>query len=90
MTNRHALVFQIFFSMIFLTVSYFMTGLPVESYRFFTFCVIGIIVSLTAEGMGLFIGSVFNVTVRFANMYLLTYILYNCYVVVATYILVDK
>ncbi|XP_065199551.1 ATP-binding cassette subfamily G member 4 [Planococcus citri] len=53
---------MIFFSMIFLTVAYFMTGLPIETYRFFVFCVIGVIVSLTAEGMGMFIGSIFSVT----------------------------
>ncbi|CAH0380979.1 unnamed protein product [Bemisia tabaci] len=52
----------IMFSMIFLSLVYFMSGLPVEMYRFFFFALIGIEVSLVAEGMGLFIGSVFNVT----------------------------
>lgn len=54
---------QIFFSMIFLSVTYFMTGLPLEIDRFLLFSLIGILTSLTAEGMGFFIGSVFNVTV---------------------------
>ncbi len=54
---------QIIFSMIFLTIIYFSTGLPVEAERFLIFSFIGIIISLTAEGMGLFVGSIFNVTV---------------------------
>lgn len=53
---------MIFFSMIFLSVTYFMTGLPLEIDRFLLFSLIGILTSVTAEGMGFFIGSVFNVT----------------------------
>ncbi|XKL63869.1 hypothetical protein PGB90_006233 [Kerria lacca] len=53
---------MIFFSLIFLSIIYFSTGLPVEMNRFCLFSLIAIMVSLTAEGMGLFIGSVFNVT----------------------------
>jgi hypothetical protein len=49
--------------MIFLTLVYFLNGLPAEWYRFFLFCLIAITVCLVAEGLGLAIGSVFNVTV---------------------------
>ena len=56
-----------FFSMIFLSISYFTTGLPVELDRFLLFSLIGILTALTAEGMGLFIGSVFSVTVSVKN-----------------------
>nr|QBQ34586.1 ATP-binding cassette sub-family G member 18 [Diaphorina citri]QER78504.1 ATP-binding cassette transporter [Diaphorina citri] len=54
--------FLIFFSLIFLVLVYFMSGLPVEWERFTLFCTVGILVCFTAEGMGLFIGSIFNVT----------------------------
>lgn len=49
--------------MLFLTIIYFSTGLPAEADRFLVFSLIALIVSVTAEGMGLFIGSVFSVTV---------------------------
>jgi hypothetical protein len=49
--------------MIFLTLVYFLNGLPAEWYRFSLFCLIAIIVCLVAEGIGLAIGCVFNVTV---------------------------
>lgn len=49
--------------MIFLVIVYTMTGLPCELDRFVVFAAVGIITSLIAEGMGLAIGSVFNVTV---------------------------
>jgi hypothetical protein len=49
--------------MIFLVVVYFMNGLPAEWYRFSLFSLIAITVCLVAEGLGLAIGSVFNVTV---------------------------
>lgn len=53
---------QVLLSMIFLTLVYFLNGLPAQWHRFFLFCFIAIIVCLVAEGMGLAIGSVFNVT----------------------------
>jgi hypothetical protein len=57
------LTFQIFLSMIFLIIVYYMNGLPAEWYRFSLFSLIAITVCLVAEGLGLAIGSVFNVTV---------------------------
>jgi hypothetical protein len=49
--------------MIFLILVYFLNGLPSEWYRFFVFSLVAITVCLVAEGLGLAIGSVFNVTV---------------------------
>jgi hypothetical protein len=56
-------VLQIILSMIFLTLVYFLNGLPAEWYRFVLFCFVAITVCLVAEGLGLAIGSVFSVTV---------------------------
>jgi hypothetical protein len=57
------LTFQILLSMIFIVMVYFMYGLPAEWYRFSLFCLVAITVCLVAEGLGLAIGSIFNVTV---------------------------
>lgn len=48
----------------FLSIVYAMTGLPRDLDRFLLFNVIGVLVGLISEGMGLAIGSVFNVTVK--------------------------
>lgn len=48
----------------FLSIVYTMTGLPRDLDRFLLFNVIGVLVGLISEGMGLAIGSVFNVTVK--------------------------
>ncbi|PNF37623.1 ATP-binding cassette sub-family G member 1 [Cryptotermes secundus] len=53
---------QILLSMIFLIIVYYMNGLPAEWYRFSLFSLTAITVCLVAEGLGLAIGSVFNVT----------------------------
>ncbi|KAJ8713344.1 hypothetical protein PYW07_013714 [Mythimna separata] len=53
---------QVTFNIIFCTIVYFMTGVPFSVIRFVAFCLVGNVVSLAAEGMGLAIGSVFNVT----------------------------
>jgi hypothetical protein len=42
---------------------YFLAGLPLEPWRFLVFALIGVIVSIVAEGLGLAIGATFNVTV---------------------------
>ncbi|XP_046660495.1 ATP-binding cassette subfamily G member 4 [Homalodisca vitripennis] len=52
----------VIFSLLFLVIVYTMSGLPRDLDRFIVFCAVGIITSLIAEGMGLAIGSVFNVT----------------------------
>lgn len=57
--------FQIFFNLIFSSLVYFLAGLPHEFDRFFMFALIGIITSFVAEGLGLWIGATFNVTVSF-------------------------
>uniref|UniRef100_A0A1B6C8R7 ABC transporter domain-containing protein n=1 Tax=Clastoptera arizonana TaxID=38151 RepID=A0A1B6C8R7_9HEMI len=48
----------VFNSLLFLTLVYFMSGLPREMYRFFLFSIVGITTSFVAEGMGLAIGCV--------------------------------
>lgn len=54
---------QILFNVMFSALVYFLAGLPVELWRFSMFATIGVIVSFVAEGLGLAIGSRFNVTV---------------------------
>ncbi|KAF6202720.1 hypothetical protein GE061_003122 [Apolygus lucorum] len=51
-----------FFSMIFLTTVYALSGLPWQMERFSLFCFIGLTTAFIAEAMGLFIGAVFSVT----------------------------
>ncbi|KAH9644149.1 hypothetical protein HF086_010364 [Spodoptera exigua] len=53
---------QITFNIIFSTIVYFMAGVPFTVMRFFAFCLVGNVVSLAAEGFGMAIGSIFNVT----------------------------
>ncbi|XP_037302867.1 ATP-binding cassette sub-family G member 1 isoform X2 [Manduca sexta] len=53
---------QVTLNILFSTIVYFMTGIPFNVSRFVVFCFVGIIVSLASEGMGLAIGSMFNVT----------------------------
>lgn len=55
--------FQILFNLIFSSLVYFLAGLPVEFDRFSMFALIGIITSFVSEGLGLWIGATFNVTV---------------------------
>lgn len=62
---------QVSLNVLFCTIVYFMTGVPFSVPRFIAFCLIGNVVSLVAEGMGLAIGSVFNVRVS-ANIMLLS------------------
>ncbi|XP_073996883.1 ATP-binding cassette sub-family G member 1-like [Rhodnius prolixus] len=51
-----------FFSLLYLTIVYTLSGLPYELDRFLVFCTVGVTVAFVAEGMGLMIGSVFSVT----------------------------
>lgn len=67
---------QVTFNIIFSTIVYFMAGVPFSVMRFLAFCLVGNVVSLAAEGMGMAIGSVFNVTVSSLLCYLL-FIFYN-------------
>lgn len=54
---------QIVLNIIFSTLVYTLSGLPLEPWRFVMFAFIGVIVSMVAEGLGLAIGATFNVTV---------------------------
>lgn len=61
--NFSSSLVQIFFSSIYTTFVYFMAGLPYELLRFSLFNIICLLVCFVAEGMGLFVGAIFNVTV---------------------------
>lgn len=61
--NRFSL-FQILFNLIFFALSYYMSGLPNEYFRFGLFAIVGLMVSFVAEGMGLAIGATFSITVN--------------------------
>ncbi|XP_050680943.1 ATP-binding cassette sub-family G member 1 [Leptidea sinapis] len=52
---------QVSLNIIFCTIVYFMVGVPYAHDRFLVFCLIGNIVSLVSEGVGMAIGSVFSV-----------------------------
>ncbi|XP_055378440.1 ATP-binding cassette sub-family G member 1 [Condylostylus longicornis] len=60
--NLSRIPFQLLFNMIFLTLTYWMAGLPNQIWRFFIYSGVGIITSFVAEGMGLFIGATCKVT----------------------------
>ncbi|XP_069702129.1 ATP-binding cassette subfamily G member 4 isoform X2 [Periplaneta americana] len=53
---------QICLTMIFVSMVYFMYGLPAELHRFCMFSLVCIVVCFVSEGLGLAIGSAFNVT----------------------------
>ncbi|XP_023936390.2 ATP-binding cassette sub-family G member 1 [Bicyclus anynana] len=52
---------QLTLNMVFCTIVFFMVGVPFDVTRFIVFCVIGNVVSLVSEGIGMAIGSVFSV-----------------------------
>ncbi|KAG4066626.1 hypothetical protein HA402_007262 [Bradysia odoriphaga] len=56
------LPFQILFNMIFMTLTYFMSGIPMQHFRFGLYSLTGMIVSFVAEGLGLAIGAAFSIT----------------------------
>lgn len=59
----HAYIKQILFNMIFLVLTYWMSGLPSEYFRFALYALVGIIVAFVAESLGLAIGAAFSITV---------------------------
>lgn len=54
---------QVSLNVVFCSIVYTMVGIPFSTERFVAFCLVGNVVSLVAESMGLAIGSVFNITV---------------------------
>uniref|UniRef100_A0A8D8G448 ATP-binding cassette sub-family G member 1 n=1 Tax=Culex pipiens TaxID=7175 RepID=A0A8D8G448_CULPI len=52
---------QVFLNVIFSLIVYWLAGLPAELFRYALFTLVGLIVSLCAEGFGLMIGATFNV-----------------------------
>lgn len=57
------LPFQILFNVIFLSMTYWMSGLPCDAHRFALYVLVGLVVSFVAEGLGLAIGASFSITV---------------------------
>lgn len=57
------LPFQILFNTIFMSMTYWMSGLPCDVHRFALYLLVGLVVSFVAEGMGLAIGASFSITV---------------------------
>ena len=55
---------QLLLNIVFTLLVYWLSGLPPELFRYCLFALVGIIVSLCAEGFGLMIGATFNVMVR--------------------------
>ncbi|EDW78857.2 uncharacterized protein Dwil_GK12677 [Drosophila willistoni] len=53
---------QILLNVTFMIMSYWMSGLPDQIWRFGIFVAVGLMISLVAEGMGLAIGATFSIT----------------------------
>lgn len=59
----NCLMFQFLFGLVFLTICYLMSGQILELERFVLFAVIGFLVAICSEGLGLAVGSAFSATV---------------------------
>lgn len=55
--------------MIFMTLTYFMSGIPMQHFRFGLYSFTGMVVSFVAEGMGLAIGAAFSITVSLIRIF---------------------
>ncbi|XP_016931115.3 ATP-binding cassette subfamily G member 4 [Drosophila suzukii] len=53
---------QVLLNITFMAVTYYMSGLPQQFWRFCIFVAVGLMISLVAEGMGLAIGATFSIT----------------------------
>nr|AAL68329.1 RE70153p [Drosophila melanogaster] len=53
---------QVLLNITFMAVTYWMSGLPQQFWRFCIFVAVGLMISLVAEGMGLAIGATFSIT----------------------------
>ncbi|XP_044251758.1 ATP-binding cassette subfamily G member 4 [Drosophila takahashii] len=53
---------QVLLNITFMAVTYWMSGLPQQFWRFAIFVAVGLMISLVAEGMGLAIGATFSIT----------------------------
>ncbi len=54
--------------MIFMTLTYYMSGIPMQHFRFGLYSLVGMIVSFVAEGLGLAIGAAFSITVSLTRI----------------------
>ncbi|EDW19319.1 ATP-binding cassette sub-family G member 1 [Drosophila mojavensis] len=53
---------QVLLNLTFMAMTYWMSGLPEQMWRFCIFVAVGLMISLVAEGMGLAIGATFSIT----------------------------
>ncbi|EDW70940.1 ATP-binding cassette subfamily G member 4 [Drosophila virilis] len=53
---------QVLLNLTFMAMTYWMSGLPEQLWRFCIFVAVGLMISLVAEGMGLAIGATFSIT----------------------------
>lgn len=52
---------QVFCTVIYILITYFMTSQPLELFRFAGFFFVNLLVCFVAQGLGLLVGSIFNV-----------------------------
>lgn len=55
--------------MVFIVISYYLTGQPLEVPRFLIFMTMCLLVAGTSESLGLLIGSIFSVTVSTPKLF---------------------
>lgn len=60
---RQAKFFQVLFSIVYVTIIYFMTSQPLEASRFVMVLCVSILTSLVSQSIGLLIGAAMNVQV---------------------------
>lgn len=59
---------QVLLNLTFMAMTYWMSGLPEQLWRFCIFVAVGLMISLVAEGMGLAIGATFSITVNYIGI----------------------
>lgn len=55
--------------MMYMILTYYMSGMPMQSFRFGLYSLVGLIVSFVAEGLGLAIGAAFSITVSLMHFF---------------------
>lgn len=70
---------QVFCTTIFILVTYFMTSQPYEMFRFAGFFLVNLLLCFVAQGLGLLVGSIFNVKygVFFGNLFICPFVVFS-------------
>lgn len=70
---------QVLCTVIYILITYFMTGQPLEFYRFAGFFSVNLLVSFVAQGLGLLCGSIFSVKYGciFGNFFLCPFLVFS-------------